>query len=55
VIQPEQEPPDVESSELLARRKREIWQIVLVMTLTSCIGSILLILLLWWIYQKITP
>jgi len=55
VTQPEHESPDEESSELLARRKREVWQIVLVMTLTSCIGSILLIFLLWWIFQKITP
>jgi plastocyanin domain-containing protein len=55
VTQPEQELPDVENQELLASRKRQVWQVVLVMTLSSCIGIVLFMLILWWVFQKIIP
>jgi plastocyanin domain-containing protein len=55
VTQPEKELPDVKNQELLASRKRQVWQVVLVMTLSFCIGIVLFMLILWWVFQKISP
>ncbi len=55
MTQPGQELPDVERQALLTQRKRQVWQVVLVMSITSCVGSAILIYLLWLLFQRITP
>jgi hypothetical protein len=55
VTRPGQELTEAERAELFARRKKHVWKIVLVMTITSCAGTTLLLLLLWFILQKAYP
>ena len=55
MTQPDPELTDVERNALYARRKKQVWQVVLVMTITSCIGSAIISYLLWLILQKILP
>ncbi len=46
---------EAERAELFARRKKHVWKIVLIMTITSCAGTTLLLFLLWFILQKMLP
>ncbi len=55
MTQPENELTEMERAELYARRKKQVWQVVLVMVLTSCAGTTLLLFLLWLILQKTLP
>ena len=55
MTQPDLETPGAEREELLAQRKRQVWLIVLVMTVSSCIGSAILIYLLWLLFRNLTP
>lgn len=55
MTQPDNELSDVQRGELYARRKKQVWQVVLVMTISSCVGGAVLFYLLYLLLQKILP